>query len=295
MRIQAIGIAHVRDADRLWLIVNSASGSYDEPAVSELQVFLSSHRSAPHRTIDCQESELPGSAELHAAGVGCLLVYTGDGTLSRYLGRLEKEGWKGKVLPLPGGTKNLLCHAMFGDLTTVEIVTLFADMELKPTNRNCIRCGQHTALMEVLLGPEARSAEVREALREKELSDLFRKSAEIANDAATGPTVHLVEPRRGREEGYPGLYFSILDNALSARGYLLDTLTDWLRQSVAIATRDFREGPFDDLGLMNYARCQSEEKTAIDAMIDGEAESAASQITLAIDRFDLRLLSLRND
>lgn len=279
----------------LWLAVNSSSGSYSEAAVADVrEAFGSGEGTAPTitRTIDCQHETLPGRSDLEAENVAYLAVFAGDGTLSDYLGKLEREGWGGAVLPLPGGTQNLLCTDMFGDRTAPEIATLFARGELHETRRNCMRCAEHTALAEILAGPGAKWADVREDFREGEVSRMVGKSVEITRDAATGPLVRLVEPPAGRARGYPGLHFSIPDGAIVARGYHMDNLAEWLKQGLAIAMRDFREGPYDELGTMERVRCQSTDGSLVDLMIDGEGETGESLVTITSDRFDLTVLGL---
>ena len=292
----------------MWLAVNSASGSYSEAALGDLRAAFGSGAAAPARTtarttartpartiartIDCQQDGLPGRDELEDAGVARLAVFAGDGTLSRYLGRLEAEGWRGVVLPLPGGTQNLLCGEMFGNRTGPEIARMLARGELGEMRRNCMRCGDHTALAEILMGPGARWSDVREDFREGELGAVLHKSVEITKEAATGPLVWMAEPRVGREDGYPGLHFSIPDTAITVRGYHMDNWAEWLKQGLAIAMRDFRDGPYDDLGTVPRARCRSTDGREIDLMVDGERASVGHEVVVTRDRFGLTLLGL---
>lgn len=269
------------------------SGSYAAETLRDITQTLEVSRHAPGQIIDCQETSLPGAGDLERAGVDCLIVFTGDGTLSRYLGNLESDGWRGTVLPLPGGTKNLLCKDLFGERTALEISEELAAGRLRVGPRGCIRCGEHTALAEILLGPDARSAEVRESLRQNDYADALKTSAEIASEAATGPLIRIVEPPITHDQGYPGILFTPVEGTLWARGYHLESLEDWVKQTVAIARRDFRDGPHDDLGTMRRARCSIADHGSIDAMIDGEAECLAGEVELAFDDFALPFLMPR--
>lgn len=266
------------------------SGSYAEETVRDITQTLKGSRHAPGQVIDCQETSLPGAGDLERAGVDCLIVFTGDGTLSRYLGNLEGDGWRGTVLPLPGGTKNLLCTDIFGESDALDIARLLARGRLSEGSRGCIRCGKHTALAEILLGPDARSAEVRESLRQNDFADALKTSAEIASEAANGPLIRIVEPPIDREQGYPGILFTPVDETLWARGYHLESVEDWVKQTVAIAKRDFRDGPHDDLGTMRRARCCIEDNGTIDAMIDGELECLSGEVEVVFDHFALPFL-----
>ncbi|NBC88512.1 MAG: hypothetical protein GVX90_03285, partial [Alphaproteobacteria bacterium] len=90
------------------LIVNSASGSYSEQAVADVRAALGHGDGAHVSTFDCRTDGLPDRAALEEAGARRVAIFAGDGTISRHLVRLEAEGWGGAVLPLPGGTQNLL-------------------------------------------------------------------------------------------------------------------------------------------------------------------------------------------
>jgi len=275
-----------------WLIVNSASGSYSEEAVASVREALGRGDGASVRAFDCRSDELPGRTELERAGIGLLAVFAGDGTISRHLVRLEAEGWSGAVLPLPGGTQNLLATVMFGSLSATEIAAMSADGQLVETHRHCLRCEGHTALAEILCGPGARWADVREDMREREMGEAAAKSLDITREAASGALVRLIEPARGREEGYPGLHFALPDGAMTIRGYRMVNLGDWVRQGWAIVTRDFREGPFDELGTSAHARIAAVEGGAIDLMIDGERERAGAEVAITREPFGLTFMGL---
>jgi hypothetical protein len=286
------------------LVVNSASGSFSEEAVSAVREALGGGNGAAVRTVDCRSDDVPGRPELEAAETRVFAIFAGDGTISRNLVKLEAEGWGGAVLPLPGGTQNLLSTAMFGKLSATEIAAMCARGELAKTRRHCLRCESHTALAEILCGPGARWADVREDMRAGEMGELVSEALDITRESASGALVRLIEPARGREEGYPGLHFSLPDGAMVARGYRMENLGDWIRQGWAMATRDFREGPFDELGTMERARCaalpgaeasETAEPLHIDLMIDGERETAGAEALVAREPFGLTFLGLRRN
>lgn len=275
-----------------WLIVNSASGSYSEKAVADVRSALCSGSSLDVKTLDCSSVDLPGARELEEVGVRRLVVFSGDGTMSNYLGRLEKEGWQGAALPLPGGTQNLLCSDMHGAASAAELAAMYARGEMSETSRDCMRCGSLTALAEILAGPGARWADVREEMRDHEIVAALKDGIDIAEEAAQGGLVQLVDPPT--EKGYPGLHFSLQDGAIEARGYPLETVRDWIGQGWAMATRDFREGPFDELGRMQIARCAvtgaDRSAKGMDLMVDGERETAGHSVEIIRETFGLAFL-----
>ncbi|MEQ8410708.1 MAG: hypothetical protein RIC51_03780 [Erythrobacter sp.] len=285
------------------LVVNSASGSYSERAVADVRAALPGSGAvsgggergeggAGVRTFDCRLDELPGRAALDQLGARLLVVFAGDGTISRHFARLEAEGWDGAVLALPGGTQNLLATAMFGTLCAPEIAAMLARGDLVGTRRHCMRCAGHTALAEILCGPGARWADVREDIRARDMGEAAAKSLDITREAASGALARLADPAAGREEGYPGLHFSLPDGAMVARGYRMENLGDWLRQGLAMARRDFREGPFDELGIMDRARIEAVEGSTIDLMIDGEHARTGAEVRIRREPFALEIMGL---
>ena len=130
----------------LWLIANGASGSHEDERIA-----LLTDRLGPARVIDCQQDSLPDAAALEAGGASVLVVHGGDGTLNAAISRAE--GWGGAVLPLPGGTANLLCRDLYGEAALEEILDSYAGGAVVPHRRNCVRTSMGPALAEVLAGP----------------------------------------------------------------------------------------------------------------------------------------------
>src|SRR5688572_11847913 len=65
------------------------------------------------RLVRFPDEPLPSPAGLAGAGVDCVAVYAGDGTVNTLVTGLY--GWDGAVLVLPGGTMNLLAKRLHGD------------------------------------------------------------------------------------------------------------------------------------------------------------------------------------
>ena len=150
-----------------WLVLNDASGSDGEARRQAVLDGLAAAGHAPARIIDCAQDSPPAAAQLDAAGVGLLAVHGGDGTLNAVVGALD--GWGGTVLPLPGGTANLLCKALHGEAEVEAILGALADGQLATTRRQCVRGDDWLALAEVLAGPGANWADVREDMRDRNI------------------------------------------------------------------------------------------------------------------------------
>lgn len=261
-----------------WLLVNQASGSNDPARVAALVEALDAADHAPPRVVSIPADELPTIAELDAAGVGLLAVFTGDGTVNAAVTALA--GWQGRVLVLPGGTQNLFAKACHGEASESDIIAKLAAGELVETRRNLIRTAHGDALCEVLAGPGAHWSDVREAMREGDLSGIASSVGTAIGQSASGPQVTVADPACGKPEGYPAVRIHLGDETLAIDGYGAEGLGDYAMQGLALLKRDFREGPHDELGTARAVTCRSSEP--IELMIDGERATGTSQ-----ERFEL--------
>lgn len=274
-----------------WLIYNGSSGSHDDERLRALVAELTTAGRPPARVIDCKDGT-PDASEADAAGLSLIVIHGGDGTLSRSIGKLE--GFTGAVLPLPGGTYNLLSRRIFGERDALEIVALLTSGELAPHRPPCIRGEGLLALSELLAGPGAKWADVREELREAHIGEVIAKGWDAAATSAVGPMVGLAEPQAGREDGYAGLRLCPTATGITIDGYAAEGLGDYVQQGIAILKRDFRDGPHDELGSARRVVCRSLDDAPIPLMVDGERSEGGSQLSFSLDTLGCDLLGLAN-
>jgi hypothetical protein len=265
----------LNDANAFWLIVNSASGSNTEQTVADLLAAFEQAGRRLDRVIDCVSEDLPERSEIEAGGVGTVAIFTGDGTVSAMIPKLE--GWPGLALVLPGGTANLLAN--------------FGADKLEPSRRSCIRFSGHVALIEVLAGPGATWSDVREGLREGDIGEVATKTIEAVRHSTDGARVAVAQPALGEADGYDGVRMTPTDDGLLIDGYRSDTVSDYLKQGLALLMRDFREGPHDKLGVHPAAVCRSVDGAPIELMIDGERETGPTALTFELAVLDVNLLA----
>ena len=275
----------------LWLVANSASGSNDDDALAALIEQLDASGNAPARVIDGASETLPSRVALEQAGVGTLVVFTGDGTVSALLPPLE--GWPGQVLVLPGGTTNLLAKMLHETCETDAILTVFAAGKGEVTQRNCVRTPGHVALCEVLAGPGAKWSDVREGLRDHDLTAVASTALEAVKGSAAGAMVHVVVPPLGNAAGYAGVRIVPQTAGLMVGGYRSDGFADYFKQGLALIKRDFRDGPHDDLGVHSEIHCRSADETPIDLMFDGERRSGGVEERFSLATLAVNLLATR--
>ncbi|MET3472465.1 diacylglycerol kinase family enzyme [Novosphingobium sp. 1529] len=260
----------------LWLIVNPASGSNSEAAVAALTAALAEGGHAPSRVLRIPADDLPTRATLEAANVATLAIFTGDGTVNAQVARLH--GWSGQVLILPGGTQNLLAKSLHGDVDAPTIAARLGRGELHAMRRHAVETSAGHALVEVLAGPGATWADVREGVRDMDLSSIASALGEAVRSTAGGAAVRVEEPALGKPEGYRAVRIDADDGTLTLDGYDAQDWADLAAHGVSmLVKRDFRQGPHEELGQAEAVTCASDEPIAL--MIDGERRDGAQRET----------------
>jgi hypothetical protein len=269
--------AAMNERQRIWLVVNDASGSNDEQAREELEQCCGDAGFHVDRTIGFPVDDLPDSAALDSAGIGLVAVFAGDGTTNTVIEKLA--GWGGAVLVLPGGTMNLLYHRLHGERTADEVVRLVAGGEAVAHRPGVIRCRQGTAYADLLAGPGTSWYDVREAMREADVVGVAESAASAIGETLATPGILCRDPRLGRMEGYPLVMLTPSDAGIRVSGFHAETIGDYFREGVALLTRKFREGPRDDLGTSRQVTLASTDGEAFGILMDGEkVESPAEQV-----------------
>ena len=271
--------------EKIWLISNSNSGSYDAALCDQIGETISANGAALDRCVRLPDDALPTADELRAAGVDILAIFTGDGTINAAVARLE--GWDGDVLVLPGGTMNLLSKDLHGDAQVLDIVARALGPDARREQVPVVAgCGQR-ALVGIIAGPTAAWVDVREGLRARDVRTLAEAVPEAINETFRGDLVHL----DGDSEEYQAIYIQPLADGLEARGIRAQNAADLLKHGWAWLTGDFRKGPADILRTAPAITVQCD--SAIGLLVDGEKVDAARPCTFRWEQCPLRFIVTR--
>jgi hypothetical protein len=274
---------------RIWLVCNAASGSNNPAALEQLHSHCGEHGLDVERVIGFPDEALPTPAQLDAAGIGCVAVYAGDGTVNACVTGLY--GWSGTVLVLPGGTMNLLAHRLHGDAPTEQIVAAAASGGARRVRPRVARSRHGDALAGLLAGPGTAWFAVREAMREADVAGIVAGASEAFAETTGGPMLHCREPAFGREAGYPLIEITPGEWGMELDGYYAESAGDYFAQGWALLRRNFREGPHDRLGLTERATLASEDGGPIGLLIDGEPAEGAAAEEIEVAPCDVDLLA----
>ena len=256
------------------LICNSQSGSHD-PAIRDAIAAACEAAGAPlTATFELPEGDLPDAAALRAQGIDLLLVWTGDGTINAAATRAA--GWDGAVLPLPGGTLNLLSKALHGNRPAPDIVgdALSGKGQRRPIPT--IRSAGGEAYITIVAGPATRWAEVRETMRQDGLLEASRAAPEALEEMTNAPGVRVA----GQDKAYPAVILTPTETGIRADGILTEGTIDVLRHGLAWLGGDFRDGPSEEIAVGETIILESARPISLE--YDGELAELASPARFAL-------------
>lgn len=257
------------EAAKAWLVVNARSGSNSDTARAALEEMLAARSLTPERTVEFPAEELPSGDDLRRAGATRLIVFTGDGSLNAVIAAVA--GWDGEVLVLPGGTMNLLSGRLHGDDARCEaILDCIHRGAYRAVRPLMVRCDAGQAHSGLLVGPGTAWAEVREAMRDRDLAGLARGTGDAVAETTGGSRVRMIDPEIGHEDGYPLIELVPSHRGLQVDGYRPATTGDLLQQGWALLRRRFRQGPHERLGLYDRLVIENCAGDALELLIDGE-------------------------
>jgi diacylglycerol kinase family enzyme len=183
---------------RVTAVVNGASGSVGPEAVEAMRTLLL-ERNLDVTILAPDPKEIEEIVRLAVeTAPDLLIILAGDGT-ARLAGQLC--GPKGPLLaPLPGGTLNLLPHAIYGTVPWREALASALDDGLV---RNVCggRLDGHAFYCSAVLGSPALWARAREAVRHGRLIEAWRRAAFALRRAFTGDIHYALDggPARAAE------------------------------------------------------------------------------------------------
>lgn len=276
-----------------WLVVNPASGSNDANSAETVATALVDRGWRVDRVIAFPDEALPDPLTLDAAGIGLVVVYTGDGSVNTLINHLS--GWGGTVLVLPGGTMNLLARRLHRSLDVGAILDILAGGGARPRRLACVRCEAGLALAGLLVGPGTCWSRVRESMRNGALVEVATETIEAIRQTATGPNVVAPENRLTREGGYPLIELTPGEHGLQADGYFAEAALDYAGQAWALLRRSFREGPHDRLGIADTIELASIDGSPLALLIDGEPAECHSPFRFTVEPCGVDLLATAHD
>ena len=268
---------------RLWLVLNTASGSTSAAIVAEVEAACAGF-TVVGRT-DFPADPLPDTAALDAAGTDTLVVFGGDGTINA--ATCKVDDWRGAALILPGGTMNGLAKALHGDAGWRDILQRAGDA---PTETVPVAaCGAHRAMVGVIMGPAASWFHAREYVR----SGAWSKVARALRFAARKTFARTI--RVLGEGAHAGRHRAVIvtprDGELEIASISTASWFAAARLGVEWLTGDWRRG--SDVHVSHAPTVTVASSRKITALFDGEPANLPSPATVRQATTRLRFIATR--
>jgi hypothetical protein len=270
----------------IWLIYNPRSKSSNEQLVADVEQRFAEAGQPVARKLVIGEDDLPGGSDPAMAGVDMVVLLSGDGTVNAAAQRLA--GWPGTLLILPGGTMNLLAHALHGEAAIYDIVDALLDGKGATATVPVIKVGDVTAFAGIIVGPSSAWADVREDMRNLDLKAIGPDAVQALQATLNGPGVAI----QGVDATFPAIYLEPGPDGLRAFGVQAESGRDLLAHGWAWLRGDFRNGPSRELPVGDHVTLSSR-ADSFDMLVDGERADAPNPATFAQGLSDVRFFSMR--
>lgn len=258
--------------ERIEVIANLASGSVGPDATETLAAIFAEYGiSANIRTPDV--ADLTGALKAAVdAAPDLLIVLAGDGTARA---AAELCGPKGPLLaPLPGGTMNMLPHAVYGARPWQEALRLALD-EGEERMLGGGEVDGHRFLCAAILGSPALWAPAREAVRDGKIRLAWIRALRAFRRAFTGRLRYALDNGRRDKAEALVLMCPIASKAMDSDAGALEAAAlnihgagEALRLGVNAILRDWRSDPAVENHPCQSVRIWSAQP--IPALLDGE-------------------------
>lgn len=279
------------------VVANIASGSVGPAAPAEIEKILHDFGLSPRvRTPEPRELASSLRAAVDAAP-DLLIVLAGDGTVRA---AAELCGPDGPVIaPLPGGTMNVLPHAIYGPRPWQVALSIALDRGFeRPIGGGEVE--GHSFLVAAIFGSPALWAPAREAARFGKLKLAWLRGRRAMRRAFSGRLRYLLD--NGPREKAEALIFMcpltsrVMNSdaaALEAAALDVKDVAAAFRLGFHALTGDWRDAPGVEVAPCNVARVWSAH--GIPAMLDGESVRLRSLAEVRYTPRVARILAIPKD
>jgi len=257
---------------RVEVVVNIASGSVGRDAPAEAEAILAAH-GADGRVHAPGEGELDACLrEVIEAGADVVLILAGDGTARAAAELAGPEG--PPIAPLPGGTMNMLPHALYGVVPWPEAMArCLAGGEARMISGGEIN--GRLFFVAAILGSPALWAGAREAARARRFDLTLLHARRALRRAFSSRLRYVLDGRpKGKAEAL-SLMCPLVSTALDAEDQALEAAAldpasalDIFRLGVNTVTGNWRNDPSVVVGRCRIGKAWAGGR--IPALLDGE-------------------------
>jgi diacylglycerol kinase family enzyme len=254
-------------------IINTSSGGCDSESEAEM-LDIVRHAGVTDCKTWCGEADQIERAFAEAAmhNLELLVVLGGDGTI-----RTAAEACTGTgtyLLPLPGGTMNMLPRALYGDVAWQDALKdALADPATKALSGG--RVGDEMFFVAAIVGAPALWIEAREAVRERDIFDVVEKSAVALHAMFDAKVQYSISPEINGEAEVVAVICPLVsqqmsdsEQALEAAAISVGSAAELFGLTTAAAFGKWRKD--ESVTLSRTQRVALRSSTDIPLFLDGE-------------------------
>lgn len=277
---------------KIGALLNTSSGSCD-PACEQKMIDQIEAAGCRVHKLWCGGGEMVGEAlaEASSAGLDVLIVLGGDGTIRSAAETCDASG--PYLIPLPGGTMNMLPKALYGDVEWPQaLAATLAAPAVQPVNGG--RIDDHLFYCAAIFGDPSRWAEAREAVREGDLGKAAEQGLEALNKAFGRGLSYEFGNASGEAEAV-SVVCPLASRALEDEDTMLEAVVidpdgplDVLKLAARALLAEWRDDPSVETARVRTVVIRSE--GGIPAILDGETVELPSEVTVQFVRTAFRAL-----
>ncbi|MDB5189518.1 MAG: diacylglycerol kinase family lipid kinase [Parcubacteria group bacterium] len=268
---------------RVGAILNTASGSCDPSAETEVDTYLEEAGIALRHVWCGGPDELAGYfAEAKELKLDVLIVLGGDGTIRSAAELATPEG--PYLLPLPGGTMNVLPKALYGDKPWREV--LLETLE-HPVLRNVSSglVNDEAFYVSAMFGASTRIAAAREAIRTGAVGEALTIAQNVLSEATTQKVTYEFGKKVSGEAETIAVTCPLVSSALHAEEAVFEAaafnipgVIEALGLAASAAFGKWRDDANVIIAKADTVRLTSD--TAIPAIFDGEQVELSNDVRI---------------
>ena len=169
---------------RIVAVLNTASGGWDAHAEGRAREIFAAAGLTHAEVTSVPPGEIDAALTKAVGGADVLVVLGGDGTIRTAAARCA--GFSGFLVPLPGGTMNMLPKALYGARAWPEaLADTLANPEIHHVSGG--KAGEHAFFVAALLGGPTLWADAREAVRAGHLIEAAKRAVTAARRSYSEP------------------------------------------------------------------------------------------------------------
>lgn len=277
---------------RISVVLNRASGSWTPSCEAEVTQALTEAGAPGATVIGAAPEEIEKALDAAIADTDILVVLGGDGTI-----RSAAEKLLGRdviLVPLPGGTMNMLPKALYGARNWKDALTdTLAAPDIHEVSGG--KVGEHAFFVAALFGAPTLWADAREAARAGHLLEAAQKSMTAARRSLTEPLEYVFEGESGSAEAV-AIVCPLVSKALEEHDRFLeaaaiDTVTagDALRLGFHALMDDWRLDPSVTRAKVRSARITGH--GGVPVILDGERVKMGREVEVSFIPLAFRALA----